>query len=73
MLKTDVSNISEQGFRTTVVRQAARFENSIKDTRETLAAETKGLRTSQDETKNAITEMQNKLDTVRMRRKQRRE
>ena len=63
MLKTDISNIYEQEFRTTVIRLLTGLEKSIEDTRDTLAAEIKDLRTSQDELKNAITELQNKLDT----------
>ena len=67
LLKMDVSNISEQEFRTTVIRLLAGLKKSIEDTGETLAAEIKDLRTSQDEIRSAITEMQNKLDTVTMR------
>ena len=57
MLKTDISNVSEQEFRTTVVSLLAGFEERIEDTREALAAEIKNLKTSQVELKNAITEM----------------
>lgn len=58
LLKTDISNISEQEFRTTVIRLQAGLERSKEDTRETLAAEIKGLRPIPDEIKkNAITEM----------------
>ena len=59
LLKTDISNISEQEFRTTVIKILAGLERSIEDTRETLAAEIKDLKTSQAEIKNDITEMQN--------------
>ena len=60
LLKTDTSNISEQEFRTTIIRILAGLERSIEGTREALAAETKDLTTSQANIrKNAITEMQN--------------
>ena len=49
LLKTDKSNISEQEFRTTVIKILAGLERSIEDTRETLAAEIKDLKTSQAE------------------------
>ena len=48
-LKTYINNISEQEFRITVRRLIAGLEKSIEDTRETLAAKIKDLRTSQDE------------------------
>ncbi|KAF0876373.1 LORF1 protein, partial [Crocuta crocuta] len=66
LLSTDISNISDQEFRTTVIRLLAGLEKSTEDTKETLAAEIKGLRTSQDEI-NAVTQMQSKLDTVTVR------
>ena len=62
------NNIPEQEFRITVRRLLGGFEKIIEDTRETLPAETKDLRTSQDEFKNAITEMQtDDIITIRMR------
>ena len=64
MLKTDINNISEQELRTTIIRLLSQLDKSMKNTRETLAAEIKDIRTSPDELKNAITEMQNKVDTV---------
>ena len=58
LLITDISNISEQEFRTTVIRLLAGLEKGIKDTRENRAAELKDLKISQAEIlKNAITEM----------------
>ena len=59
MLKTDISNISEQEFRTTVIRILVGLERSIEDTRETLAAEIRDLKTTQAKIKYDITEMQN--------------
>ena len=41
LLKTDINNIPEQEFRTTVIRQIAGFDKSIEDTRVTLAARSK--------------------------------
>ena len=57
LLNTDISNISEQEFRT-VIRLLAWLEKSIEDTRKTFAVEIKDLKTSQAEFKNVITEMQ---------------
>ena len=57
MLKTDISNISEQEFKTIVTRLLAGLEESIEDTRETLAEEIKDLKTSQAKIKNAVTEI----------------
>ena len=39
LLQTDMSNISEQEFRTTVIRILARLERSTEDTKETLATD----------------------------------
>jgi len=66
LLKTGISNISEQELRTTVIILAG-LERSIEDTRETLTTEIKDLKTSQAEIKNAITEMQNRLDVITTR------
>ena len=46
LLKTYISNISEQKF-IIVIRLLAGVERSIEDSRETLAAEIKDLKTSQ--------------------------
>ena len=51
LLKTDRCNISKQEFRITVLRLLAGLEKSISDTRDTLAAEIKGPKTSQAEIK----------------------
>ena len=64
MLKTDISNIPKQEFRTRVIKLPPGLEKSMEATRETLAAEIKDLKTSQAEIKNAITEMQNQLDVM---------
>ena len=52
LLKTDISNISEQEFRSIVTRLTVGLHKSIEDTRETLAAEIKDLNTSQAKIKN---------------------
>ena len=67
MLKTDISNIPEQEFKTIVIKILGRLERSIKDTRETLAQEIRDLKTSQAEIKNAITEIQNQLVIITTR------
>ena len=41
LLKTDLSNISEQELRETVIRIPSRLEKGIEDNRETLATELK--------------------------------
>lgn len=66
LLKTDISNASEQELRTTAIRILAGFE-SIEDTRETLTAKIKDLKTSQAEIKNVINEIQNQLDIITTR------
>ena len=43
------------------------FEKSIEDTRKSLTAEIKDLKTSQAKIKNAITEMRHRLDIITMR------
>ena len=50
-LRTDLSNISEQEFRITVVRILAGFEKGIENIREILAVWIKDLKTSQAKTK----------------------
>ena len=59
LLKTDVNNIPKQEFRTKVIRLLTGLEKSIEDTRVTLAADIKDLKTSQAKITNVITEMQN--------------
>ena len=40
------------------------FEKSIQDSRESIATEIKGLRNSHEELKNAINEVQNKMEAT---------
>ena len=63
LIKNDLSNITENEFKIIVIKLIAGLENSIQDSRESLATEIKGLRNSQ-ELKNAINELQNKMETT---------
>ena len=73
LIKNDLNNITESEFRIIVIKLIAGLENSIKDSRESLAIEIKGLRNSQEELKNVINEKQNKMEmtTARMKRQRR--
>ncbi|KAF0886300.1 LITD1 protein, partial [Crocuta crocuta] len=62
LLKTDRNNITEQEFRTIVIKLIAGLEKGMEDIRETIAAKTKELKNSCDELKYAINEMQNKME-----------
>ena len=64
LIKKDLNNITEREFRIRVIKLIAGLENSIKDRRESIATEIKGLRNSQGELKNAINELQNKMETT---------
>ena len=65
LIKNDLNNITESEFRLIVIKLIAGLENSIKDSRESLATEIKGLMNSQEELKNVINELQNKMETDR--------
>lgn len=54
LINTDISKISELEFRTMIIRIVAGLKKSI----ESLFVETKEVKSSQDEIKNAITEIQ---------------
>ena len=62
LIKKDLNNITESEFRIIVIKLIAGLENSIEDSRQSIAAEIKGLRNSQEELKNAINELQNKME-----------
>ena len=47
LVKTDISNMPDPELKVTIIRILAGLEKSIEDTRESLTAETKGLKTSQ--------------------------
>ena len=66
-IKTDINNITEQEFRIIVIRLITGLEKSIEDSRESIAAEIKELKISHDEFKNAVNEVQNKLQVVTAR------
>ena len=67
LIKNDLSNMTEQEFRIIVIKLITGLENSIEDSRESLATEIKGRRNSQEELKNDIKELQNKMDTTTAR------
>ena len=67
LIKNDLNNVTESEFRIIVIKLIAGLENSIKDSRESTVTEIKGLRNSQEELKNAISELQNKMDTTTAR------
>ena len=51
LIKKDLNNITESEFRIIVIKLIAGLENSIEDSRESIATEIKGLRNSQEELK----------------------
>uniref|UniRef100_A0ABI7W6C3 L1 transposable element RRM domain-containing protein n=2 Tax=Felis catus TaxID=9685 RepID=A0ABI7W6C3_FELCA len=67
LIKKDLNNITESEFIIIVIKLIAGLENSIEDSRESLATEIKGLRNSHEELKNALNEMQNKMETTTAR------
>ena len=62
LIKTDISNITEQEFRLIVIKLITGLAKSIEDSRETIGAEIKEPKHSHDEFKNSINEIQNKMD-----------
>ncbi|VFV22909.1 Hypothetical predicted protein, partial [Lynx pardinus] len=64
LIKTNLSNIMEQKFRIVVIKLISWFEKSIEDSRESIATEIKGLRNRHKELKNAINEVQNKMEAA---------
>ena len=57
LIKTDLSNTTEQEFRIIVIKLIAGLEKSIEDSRESIATEIKGLKISHEELKDAINEV----------------
>ena len=51
LIKNDLNNTTESEFRIIVIKLIAGPENIIKDSRESIATEIKGLRNSQEELK----------------------
>ena len=54
LIKKDLNNVTESEFRIIVIKLITGLENSIKDSRESLATEIKGLRNSQEELKKML-------------------
>ena len=59
--------MSELEFKTTVIRILVGLEKSIEDTRESLTAEIKELKSSLAEIKNAVAEMQSQVEDIKIR------
>ena len=72
LIKKDLNNITESEFRIIVIKVITGLENSIEDSRESIATEIKGLRNNQEELKNAINELQNKWRQPQLGLKRRR-
>ncbi|KAF0885586.1 LORF1 protein, partial [Crocuta crocuta] len=62
LLKTDISNIMEQEFRTIVTKLITGLEKGMEDIRERIGTKTMELKNSCDELKNAINEVFNKME-----------
>ena len=63
VLNTDISKMLEPECRTTIIGILAGVEKGI----ESLSAEIKEIKSSQDEIKNAISKMQSQIDAMRAR------
>ena len=64
LIKNDLSNVRENEFKIIVIKLIAGLEKSIEESRESIATEIKGLRNSHKELKNAINEVQNKMEAA---------
>ena len=64
LIKNDLSNVTENEFKIIVIKLIAGLEKSIEDSKASIAREIKGLRNSQEELKNAINELQNKMEVT---------
>ncbi|KAF0886019.1 LORF1 protein, partial [Crocuta crocuta] len=67
LLKTDISSITEQDFRTIIIKLIAGLAISIEDIKETMATNNMENKNRHDELKNAITEIHNKLEVSNAR------
>ena len=67
LINSGISKMSELEFKAAIRGILAGFEKSIEDTRESLSAEIKELKSSQAEIKNAITKMQTQMRAIKMR------
>ena len=63
LINTDTSNMSEPEIRIMIIRILAGVENRL----ESFSAEIKEVKNSQDEIKNAITELQSRMDAAAVR------
>ena len=54
LIKKDLNDSTESEFRIIVIKLIAGLENSIKDSRESIATEIKGLSNSHEELKSAL-------------------
>ena len=64
LMDMDISKTSEIDFRVTIMKSISRLEKNNSDTIESLGAE---MRSNLAELKNAMNEMQSKLDTLTAR------
>ncbi|KAF0883675.1 LITD1 protein, partial [Crocuta crocuta] len=62
LLTTDISKITEQEFRTIVIKLITGLENGMEDIREPIATKTMELKNNCDELKNAINGMHDKME-----------
>ena len=64
LIKNDLSNIAENEFKIIVIKLITGLEKSIEDSRESITTKIKGQRNIQEELKNAINEVQNKMEVT---------
>ena len=64
LIKNDLSTITQQEFRIIVIKLIHGLEKRIEDSRESIPTEIKRLRNSHEELKNAINEVQNKMEVT---------
>jgi len=64
LMDMDISKMSEIDFRVAIMKLISRLEKNISDNIESLKAE---MRANQAEFKNAVNEMQSKVDTLTAR------
>ena len=67
LIKNDLSNVTENEFKIIVIKLITGLEKSIEDSRESINTEIKGLRSSQEELKTAINDLQNKMKVTTAR------
>ncbi|KAF0880766.1 LORF1 protein, partial [Crocuta crocuta] len=67
LLKTDISNITEQKFRTIIIKLIAGLEKSMEDIGETMATNNMELKNSYSELENGINEIHNQLEASNAR------